>query len=87
MTIYSCRAELLQDAELFVKTIKGSLPVDVVQIVNLSMGEVAIEIESTAEIETLREVLRDQIDAHVMLETMRPIPLSENMLERDHNQN
>lgn len=86
MNKFSCRAELEQDAELFVETIKGALPIDVVRTVYLGMGEVAIDIESSVDIEALREVLRNQTDAHVMLDTLRPVPLSENMLERDYSQ-
>lgn len=45
--------------------------------------ECRVEFRSTLGMETLRDVLRKQIDSHVMLETLRPVPLAENSLDRD----
>lgn len=47
--------------------------------------ECVVEFRSTLGLETLRGILRKQIDSHVMLETLRPVPLVENSLERDSN--
>lgn len=50
-----------------------------------SSGEVAVEIESSEDLEYMRDVIRDVPDGHVMLQTLRPIPLADNELRRDYN--
>ena len=45
-------------------------------------GDTEAEFTSNATVEQLRQVMRQVIDGHVMVETLRPCPLAENSLER-----
>jgi hypothetical protein len=47
------------------------------------LPDVAVEVLSTITIERLLDLMREVEDGHVMLQTLRPVPLAENSLERD----
>ena len=40
--------------------------------------------QCSATLEQLQGILRTIKDAHVMLQTLRPVPLADNSLERDY---
>jgi hypothetical protein len=46
-------------------------------------GEIAVELHTPLGLDYLRGIMRQVVDGHVMLQTLRPIPLAENKLERD----
>lgn len=48
-------------------------------------ADLLIEFEVNATIDELLAALRTITDTHVLRETLRPVPLSENSLERDSN--
>lgn len=52
---------------------------------DLKLGEVLVEMQvwNNCTIEDVKSVLRNQIDSHVLLETLRPVPMSDNTMERD----
>lgn len=84
MTIYSCRAECEHDVGVFVERM-NDLRATPLQVNYLGMTEWAIEFDSPLSIEQVRDVLRTEIDTHVMIETLRALPLSHNKLERDNS--
>ncbi|HBO5514620.1 TPA: hypothetical protein L4559_003515 [Pseudomonas aeruginosa] len=49
------------------------------------LPDVDVEIQTSATLEQLRDVLRKQEDSHVMLQTLRQLPLELNSLERDYD--
>lgn len=95
MTTYSCRFECPQDVTQFI-LLAYTNGVKVF-VHKLNQAEVKdsggslyylpdnVEFNSPADLETLRNVLRVGIDLHVGLQTLKPLLLSHNPLERDYN--
>lgn len=79
-TIYSLRAELDCDVVEFSKTLEERGVYSV--IIPLSMGEVAMEFEMSEDLHSVRTLLSEQTDSHVMVDTVRPIPFSQNDCSR-----
>lgn len=63
----------LQLGALFVKTDEGGFP------------DTVAEFRSTIDLETLQGLVKREQDTHVLLETLRPVPLKENSLVRDNS--
>lgn len=83
MTIYSFRAECLVDVERFLSK-ANELSIKLTKDNQDEVfPDIEIEFESDTDIEGIRNVLRQVVDGHVMIQTLRPVPLSENSLERD----
>jgi hypothetical protein len=89
---FSLRAEMGEDVQQFYeRTIATNPPIFTSYSVPLffadgrTSGEVAVEIRTTLSLEDLRNILRAQIDSHVMLQTLRELPLSQNQCERDYS--
>ncbi len=90
---YSCRAEALADlGQFFVVATAHMLPIyfPVFHQILLRGAEkpftspdIGFEFQSTATLEQLRDAMREVIDSHVMLQTLRAVPFSENSLGRD----
>lgn len=86
--VFSFRAECPYDFDQFVKAaVLGGIAFTILEV---TKGEVIpdiiephVEIRTEATLERLRELLRGITDSHVMLQTLRPLPLSENPLNRD----
>jgi hypothetical protein len=82
--VCSCRAESSYDVALLIKTL---CDLDIAFKVNwwLEFGfpGASMELITEVTVERLREIMRGQNDMHIMLETLRPVPLRENSLERD----
>lgn len=72
---YSFRAELPQDVELFLNTIKCASPNDdsgmIIYATN-QFPERHVELKTHLDLETLRNLLRYIPDSHLMLQTLRP---------------
>lgn len=83
MTIFSFRAECLNDVNLFVSNDTPALWIKTTRVVpDQGFPDVEVEIETNATIEQLHEWLNKQPDSHIIYETLRPVPLSENPLTR-----
>jgi hypothetical protein len=95
MATYSLRAECLVDIANFIKELCNTdLCVEQVTIATesyiandtvLPLPEAKMQFVSAASLTELRDVIRTVTDGHVMLQTLRALPLSENKLERDYD--
>lgn len=86
MNIFSFRAECQHDVDEFRKAIQvPSMPIILFREVALEMGEVGVELKTPDTLEQIREVMRKQPDSHVMIQTLRQLPLEENNLRRDRD--
>ncbi len=84
MDIYSCRAECEHDVGVFIEHL-DDLKCEPLQVNYLGMTEWAIEFKSSLPIEQIRKVLATENDTHVMIQTLRALPLDKNNLSRDRN--
>lgn len=93
---YSLKAEYTQDAHAFLGKLletkthfiligMKTLPVINREKLYIGTGETSIEFKSPCSLEEIREKLRSIIDSHVMLQTLRQVPLIDNDLSRDFN--
>lgn len=87
LTTFSFRAECDEDAVQFLAaaealghTVNGTVHTD-----TDGLPDVDVEIQTSATLGQLQEVLRSMEDAHVMLQTLRQLPLDVNSLERDYD--
>lgn len=87
--IYSLRAECESDAKRFLDEVEtdGLLLSNAVHPDQDGFPDVEIELVSNATLEQLRSVIRRMPDGHVMLQTLRQVPLAGNSLERDESFN
>lgn len=91
MHTYSFRAECLDDVKNFqrVCAIAGIAATFRVEPGVFQMPEPPsgpeVQMETDVPLEQLRVVMRQVVDGHVMLQTLRACPLSENSLERDYD--
>ena len=86
--VFSFRAEASVDIQRFLAALNdaeievGALWIQrPVQIFGDSLGEFCTDAGVT--VQQLRDAASDAVDVHVLLETLRPVPLGENSLERD----
>lgn len=96
MQTYSCRFELSQDVtqfiilaytsgvQVFVHSVSQP-PVTDAGGTTYYLPDTLVEFNSPADLETLRNVLRQGQDLHVALQTLKPCLLAQNPLERDYN--
>jgi hypothetical protein len=87
MQVYSFRAECPADVEAFqASAAKANIPVVVTHLVveRDAFNDTEVEFKSTATLEAIRDAMREIVDGHAMLETVRAVPLSENSLEREY---
>jgi hypothetical protein len=86
MQTYSFRAECAIDVQNFdAEAEKAQLPVSYVAMMHGGgLPDVEVEFESSATLEALRNAMRNVVDGHVMLQTLRAVSLSKNSLERDN---
>lgn len=89
---FSFRAECNLDVDRFCRMVRRRFPrIFNVQITALKFndgrfsGEMAVEVDTTETLESLMDAMRDVIDGHVMLQTLRELPLSENNLARNYD--
>lgn len=83
--VFSMRAECAEDAEGFFKAVQdaGIRLNSTVNKDGTGLPDVDVEFHADASIEQLRDIIRRITDGHVMLQTLRPVPLAGNSLERD----
>jgi hypothetical protein len=48
-------------------------------------SDVEVEMHTDASLDSLRGLIRQVTDGHVMLQTLRQVPLQDNSLERDYD--
>jgi len=84
---YSFRAECIADVEgLKVSLAKRSgARVELKVIPFIGEADVHVEMKSDLSLREMRNSIRKVMDGHVMLQTLRPIPLEANSLERDYD--
>lgn len=88
---YSFRAESTSDAILFfhnalIHAIQKDEHFGALQVgTDPLYQEPVVEFRSTLRLETLRSIVRQQQDAHVILQTLRPVPLAQNDCKRDYD--
>lgn len=84
---FSLRAECGNDMARFISAVEsqGHAIHSVVRPDANGFPDVDVEIRTDANLEQLQEALRSVEDAHVMLQTLRQVPLAENSLRRDYD--
>lgn len=86
MVTYSFRAECSKDVANFLALCKEKL----IHCTNISgfaddaFPDVEVQLECEADLETLRNVIREVVDGHVMLETLKAVPIEQNNMKRDY---
>jgi hypothetical protein len=86
MKNFSFRAECSADVERFHQACTQRKLLTVWTMRSDKIGpDVEVELQSTASFEELREAIRDVVDGHVMLQTLRECRLADNTLERDYD--
>jgi hypothetical protein len=83
---YSFRAETELDTTLFLSLVRsqGYAVASTVHSDADGLPDVDVEMQCSATLEQLQGILRTIKDAHLMLQTLRPVPLADNSLERDY---
>lgn len=87
MTSYSCRAECQIDVTNFL-TLAAAVgsPIRIGKFTAEQEDfDTLFEFTSDNPIEHVLDVMRQVVDSHVMIQTLRPVPLEENDLERDYD--
>lgn len=86
MNVFSFRAECIDDVEKFLKEAEAvgiTSPLKVVP--DKTFPDCEVEIQSNQSLEYLREAMRRVTDGHVMVQTLRQVPLDKNDLKRDRS--
>ena len=84
MTVFSCRAECQDDVDAFMEAAKAAeVEMLVRAFADKVFPDVEVEITSQASKEILMALMRNSEDAHMMRQTLRAVPLSENSMEPD----
>lgn len=91
-TRYSCRAETPVDvvrflAPMYDKCFDEGKQLGELTIIPFGVAspDCKVEFVSSYDLKELREVMQTVEDGHVMVETLRPVPLMLNSLERDRS--
>jgi len=85
MQVYSFRVEVGEDFDLFLKNAQEQghvVEVDL-RLTDRRMPEQHVQIQVDLPLEGLRDLMRLQEDSHLMVQTVRPLPMSKNDLSRD----
>ncbi|MGE8454449.1 MAG: hypothetical protein ACN6OP_28330 [Pseudomonadales bacterium] len=84
---FSFRAECATDAQAFHDLLAkaGVIATVKTQADPSGLPDVEVEMRTVASLARLREILCCIVDGHVMLQTLRQLPLSENSFERDYD--
>lgn len=87
MNIYSLRAECMADADQLKKLVNVACAVSELSMKadEDGMPDQEIEIRTELTLDELLTMIRAIPDGHVMLQTLEPLPLAENSLERDYD--
>lgn len=90
MNTYSMRAECSSDVEKFVTRSRQACheithaTIHRMRVSRTTLPDITFEFDSDATLGQLQQVLAGIVDSHVMVETLRACPLSENSLERNY---
>jgi hypothetical protein len=86
MKTFSFRAECYADVECLRDVLQKSKRQNEFAIFEHGFGEQAVELQVNLTKLDLKDVIRDYVpDGHVILQTLRPVPLKQNSLERDYS--
>lgn len=86
MPVYSFRAECEHDLAQLTKALRARGVISSMQVSRHDLfPDCKAELEGVVSLETLREVMRELPDNHVMIQTLRACPLADNSLERDRD--
>lgn len=86
MAFFSFRAECLHDVEAFEREcVLAKITTSMQKRRHDEYPDVDVEVEAPVHIEVLRHVMRNVVDGHVMLQTLRECRLKDNSLERDYD--
>ena len=89
MNVYSFRAECQYDVDCLAIQLmleQVSAPMTIYNYgIHPPIPDVMVEMYCEESLEYLQDVLRRIQDSHVMLQTLRPIPLRDNKLERNYH--
>jgi hypothetical protein len=92
MTVFSFRAECPHDINRFAETLTAKHIQFTIQARDLPldfpkgprwMGDCAAELTTDLTIGEVRQLMNEQHDAHVMIQSLRDLPLDQNSLDRD----
>jgi hypothetical protein len=84
MQTYSFRAEVPVDVVAFKALLNREGVVSDLNVVGGGeLPDVKADMRADAPLERLQELMRQVDDGHVMLQTLRPVPLADNSLVRD----
>ena len=91
---FSFRAECPADVDTFCLQLKATKPFQSSVRAELLFfadwrlsGEAVVEINTSLELEDLRNIMRGIDDSHVMVQTLRELPISKNNMACDRNVN
>jgi hypothetical protein len=93
MAVFSFRAECPHDINLFAENLTAKQIQFTIRAKDLPlasprgprwMGDCAAEVTVDLTLEEMRTLMREQIDTHVMIQSLRELPLDQNSLDRDH---
>lgn len=87
MKTFSFRAECVADVQYFGEVLAKSGVISDLRTEGVSDGfpDVAVEMRAESTLGALQGLVRQVEDGHVMLQTLRLVPLVENSLERDYD--
>lgn len=84
MNILSFRAECSHDVKILKEElIKAQIGSVLFTHPDVGFPDVEIEMQTSGDIETIRSLMRNVDDGHVMVSTLRQCPLKDNPLTRD----
>lgn len=86
MNTFSFRAECPHDVEMFVAGCEMvGHPIDMQMQTIKGVPDVTGECQVDTSLHVLQNVLRGIEDSHVLVQSLRQVPLAQNSLERDHS--
>ncbi len=86
MPPYSFRTECQSDIDRFTELLRVRGILHFLRVVpDTIVPDRYVQMESDADIEQIRDAMREVVDGHVMLQTLRPGVLADNSLERDYD--
>ena len=91
--VYSCRFEYSHDFTAFVVAASNrgvTISTSELHLLKIAGSKVVgpdtyVEFHAETDLETLRDILRDCRDLHVGLQTLKPLPIKHNKMQRDLN--
>jgi nitrogen regulatory protein PII-like uncharacterized protein len=86
MPLYSFRTECQSDIDSLTELLRLRGISHFLRVVpDAIVPDRYMQMESDADIEQIRDAMREVVDGHVMLQTLRPCALAQNSLSRDYD--